>query len=289
MPNKRAYSIILIFLRLPLLILWVIVLLVPALFIRIIRPHSRLATEKLPIVFHRGVSKIFGLRLKVSGDLSHHRPTLYICNHVSYLDIFLLGSLVPGYFIAKSEVASWPLFGKLARLQNTLFIERNSRRARTQVDTLQSQLLEGKNLILFPEGTSTEGTHVEPFKSSLFHAAEANSETAIEIQPMTLAYTRYRGKLMDQRLRDYYAWYSTMPFLSHFLQAMGMRSAEVELILHAPVQTNAFKSRKACAEYCWKTVNDALLSRIKTVSSKSCPHAKSTAPNQLNSANQHVP
>ncbi|EGG98618.1 1-acyl-sn-glycerol-3-phosphate acyltransferase [gamma proteobacterium IMCC2047] len=273
MPTKRPYSIALICVRLPLLILWLILLPIPALLIRLISPHSTLATEKMPMLFHRGVSKIFGLRLKVSGSLSHHRPTLYISNHVSYLDIFLLGSVVPGYFIAKSEVAGWPLFGKLARLQNTLFIERNSRHARAQVDILQQQLIAGNNLILFPEGTSTDGAHVEPFKSSLFHAAESEPEINIQIQPMTLAYTHHKGQLMDQSLRDYYAWYSTMPFLSHFIQSMGMRNADIELILHSPVSIREFESRKACAENCWNAVNDALITRVKTtVSSNNEPY-----------------
>ena len=263
MSEKRPYSIFLICLRLPLLILWMIILPIPALIIRLARPSSHFATETLPMFFHWGTSKIFGLRLKVTGQLSAYRPTLFISNHVSYLDIFLLGQAIPGYFIAKSEVAGWPLFGQLARLQNTLFIERNSRRARTQVDELKNQLLSGKNLILFPEGTSTDGAHVESFKSSLFHAAESGADQPIEIQPITLAYTHHKGQEMDKSIRDYYAWYGTMPFLSHFIQSMGMRNADVELILHSPVKVEAFESRKACAEHCFNAVNEALLARIK--------------------------
>jgi len=207
---------------------------------------------------------------------------LYIANHVSYLDIFLLGSIVPGYFVAKSEVAGWPLLGKLARLQNTLFIERNSRRAREQVEILQKQLVDGGNLILFPEGTSTEGAHVEPFKSSLFHAAETDSGVEIQIQPMTLAYTRHKGLKMSQPIRDYYAWYATMPFLSHFIQALGMRNADIELIFHAPVKISDFDCRKTCAEHCWQAVDGSLREHIKPVTLQGLNNEHSIQPNQVN-------
>jgi 1-acyl-sn-glycerol-3-phosphate acyltransferase len=282
MKEKRPYSVLLIALRVPLLILWIVLLPIPALIIRLIRPRAKLSTEKLPMIFHRGLCRIFGLRLNVSGQICQHRPTLYISNHVSYLDIFLLGRVVPGYFIAKSEVAGWPLLGKLARLQNTLFIERNSRRAREQVEILQNQLADGNNLILFPEGTSTDGAHVEPFKSSLFHAAEGAAEAGTQIQPITLAYTHHKGQPMPQSVRDYYAWYSDMPFLSHFIQALGMRSADVELILHPPVKLQAYKSRKACAEDCWSTVNEALVTRVKPNLTEDVKHDERIPPDQLN-------
>ena len=140
MTSKAPYSLLLIICRLPLLLLWLMVLPIPATLLRVISPSARLNTEILPMLFHRGLCRIFGLRLKVNGHICQQRPTLFISNHVSYLDIFLLGSVVPGYFIAKSEVATWPLLGKLARLQNTLFIERNSRHARAQVEILRQQV-----------------------------------------------------------------------------------------------------------------------------------------------------
>jgi 1-acyl-sn-glycerol-3-phosphate acyltransferase len=257
------YSIPLIICRIPLLLLWIFFLVLPISFIRLFNSSSPFTTEVLPRFFHWGLCKIFGLRLSVTGHLSKQRSTLYIANHVSYLDLFLLGSIVPGYFVAKSEVSGWPLLGKLARLQNTIFIERNSRRAREQIEIMQRQLAGGHNLILFPEGTSTEGAHVEPFKSSLFHATESKSNVDISIQSMTLAYTHHKGLKMTQPIRDYYAWYATMPFLSHFIQALGMRNADIELIFHAPVRLSDFGSRKACAEHCWSAVNSALSERIK--------------------------
>lgn len=282
MTEKHPYSLLLIICRIPLLLLWILLITLPISFVRLFDSSSRFSTEVLPMFFHRGLCKIFGLRLSVTGHLCKKRSTLYIGNHVSYLDIFLLGAIVPGYFVAKSEVAGWPLLGKLARLQNTLFIERNGRRAREQVEILQKQLVDGGNLILFPEGTSTDGAHVEPFKSSLFHAAETTSDTDILIQPMTLAYIKHNNKIMSQPIRDYYAWYGTMPFLSHFIQALGMRSADIELIFHTPVKISDFDSRKACAEHCWKAVNSALSERIKPSTSQGLNNEHNSQPHQIN-------
>jgi len=281
MTEKHPYSILLIICRVPLLLLWILLVTLPISLIRLIDSSSVFSTEVTPRFFHWGLCKIFGLRLSTSGQMSKQRSTLYIANHVSYLDIFLIGSIVPGYFVAKSEVAGWPLLGKLAQLQNTLFIERNSRRAREQVEILQKQLVDGGNLILFPEGTSTDGAHVEPFKSSLFHAAESDS-VDILIQPMTLAYTKHHNKTMSQPIREYYAWYGTTPFLSHFLQALGMRNADVELIFHEPVKVSDFDCRKACAEHCWQAVDDALRERIKPSSSQRLNNDDSIPPNQVN-------
>lgn len=208
------------------------------------------------MVFHRGVQRIFNLRPVYSGRLRTETPTLYVANHVSYLDVFVLGSVLPGSFIAKSEVAGWPLFGQLARLQNTLFFERDTRRAVEQARIMQGLFADGRNLIFFPEGTSTPGAHVEPFKSSLFQAADG--ELQVPIQPVTIAYRDYDGEPMTQAERDYYAWYLPMTFLDHFVNALGLRPATVQVVFHEPVTVAEFGSRKACAAHCERAVRHGL-------------------------------
>ena len=218
-------------------------------------------TDKLTMIFHRGVSRLFNLECIHEGELCIDRPTIHVVNHISYLDVFLLGSIIPGSFIAKSEVSGWPVFGKLATLQNTLFFERNSRRALSQISKMQEHLVHKGNLILFPEGTSTPGTHVESFRSSLFQAADLDDPT-IQIQPISVAYTHYGDERMTQDQRDYYAWYIPMPFLSHFLNGMGLKRARARLIFHDPVTLAQFKSRKECASYCEEQVRAGLLFAI---------------------------
>ena len=213
--------------------------------------------QNIPMLFHRGCCRIVGLRVNVSGAMSSARPTLFVCNHISYLDVFVLGGIVPGSFIAKSEVAAWPVFGALAKIQNTLFFERHGGKVAGQLAVMQQHFDDDESLILFPEGTSTRGIHVEPFKSSLFHGAEQASKRVF-IQPLSVAYTRYEGRVMSSAERDSFAWYATMPFVSHLLTVLGLQPVQVELIFHSPVEFNQFGSRKECAHYCYKVVAEGL-------------------------------
>ena len=245
-----------ILLRAPLLILWLLLSVISVFLGQVIGYKNWL---KLAMLSHRGTSRIFGFKVNVSGQVCPHKPTLFVSNHISYLDILVMGGYIPGYFIAKSEVASWPVFGFLSKAQNTLFIERRGKHARSQVKTMRDHLAESRNLILYPEGTSTDGFHVEPFKSSLFQAAELEpDQPKVMIQPLTIAYTRHRGQPMDQWMRDHYAWYGDMPFASHMFKALGSVGVEVELIFHPPVSVADFESRKECARYCGQAVTDGL-------------------------------
>jgi 1-acyl-sn-glycerol-3-phosphate acyltransferase len=214
---------------------------------------------KLPHIFHRGTCRILGIRVTVSGEMSTLRPTFYTSNHVSYIDIFVLG-FIPAYFIAKSEVAGWPVFGQLARFQNTLFFERKAGKAKAQLEVLKAHLREGNSLTLFAEGTSTNGTHVEAFKSTLFEAANLEPDSPrVAIQPVTVCYTHYNGKkINDQRLRDYYAWYAKMPFLMHFLNLFPMKKVDAKVHFHPVCYLDYFDTRKQCAEHCQSLVSAKL-------------------------------
>jgi 1-acyl-sn-glycerol-3-phosphate acyltransferase len=218
-------------------------------------------TDRLIPIFHRGVARLFNLRISPQGEPSIDQRTLYVSNHVSYMDVFVLGANLPGSFVAKSEVAGWPVFGKLAKLQHTLFFERKTHRAAQQVKQMQAHLRDNGNLILFPEGTSTPGTHIEPFRSSLFEAA---ADPEILIQPVTVAYSHYERQPMTQTIRDYYAWYIPMPFLSHFLNGLGLGQVDVQIIYHPWVRLADFASRKACALHCENAVRGGLLQALGT-------------------------
>lgn len=212
----------------------------------------------LPHVFHHGVCFIFGFRRHFSGDLHAARPTLYVSNHVSYIDIFVLGGL-PAYFIAKSEVANWPVLGQLSRFQNTLFIERKAGKARKQLELLKQHLQQKNSLTLFPEGTSTNGAQVESFKSSLFEAANLEDGPRVAIQPVTVAYTHYNGdKITNQSVRDNYAWYAKMPFTSHFFNLFFLKKADVKVHFHQVCYLDQFESRKQCADHCQALVSAKL-------------------------------
>jgi 1-acyl-sn-glycerol-3-phosphate acyltransferase len=210
--------------------------------------------------WHRGCCAIFGLEIRVHGEPALGDGTLYVANHVSYLDISVLGSVLNVPFVAKREVASWPVIGLIGRLGQTLFVDRKTERAGTQRDALAARLCAGERLILFAEGTSSSGDRVLPFKSALFAALmRSDAAASIQMQPVTIAYTRFRGGLsIGHGLRPLYAWYGDMTLLPHIWSALGLPGAEVEVWFHQPVSASAFASRKALARHAEQEVANGL-------------------------------
>jgi lyso-ornithine lipid O-acyltransferase len=161
-----------------------------------------------PMHYHRLVCRILGIRVEVSGQPPETGPLLIVSNHVSWLDILVLSAVAPVSFVAKREVGSWPFFGSLARLQRTVFIDRDRRHATgPSRDVMRERLKQGDILVLFPEGTSHDGRSVLPFKSSFFGAAEIEG---VLVQPVSLAYRGHRNLPMTRRLLPSYAWYGEM-------------------------------------------------------------------------------
>src|SRR6202035_5701529 len=122
--------------------------------------------------YHRRCCRILGLAVRPIGHPTQARPALFAANHISYLDISVFGSLIAGSFIAKTEVGSWPLFGWLARLQRSVFIDRRVRSTAHQRESIPGWLAAREALTLFPEGTSADGNRVLPFKSALHSVAD---------------------------------------------------------------------------------------------------------------------
>jgi len=223
---------------------------------------SRLA-RKLPLSYHRRASRIMGFEVETIGTPSTHRPTLFVANHVSYLDIEILGGVIEGSFIAKREVARWPLFGWLARLQRTVFVDRRAHTTHRQRDAILDRLREGDNLILFPEGTSGDGNRVLPFKSALFGAVHgAHLPHPVAVQPVSLAYTRLDGMPLGRFYRPFFAWYGNMEMGPHLWSMLGLGQTGVVVEFHAPVSAESFRSRKAMADYCWPVVSAGVASAL---------------------------
>lgn len=213
----------------------------------------------IPIIWQKGVCKIFGIRTIVEGTI-HQGQTLFVCNHVSYLDIPAMATVLKASFVAKKEVAGWPVIGFLSRLQQTAFISRSRGDAQKEKNALANMIAEGKSLILFPEGTSTDGTRVEPFKSSLFSLTlDDQQNRTLMIQPVTLTIELIDGKAPEtQALRDLYAWYGDLDMLPHLVAFAKTSGTTVRLVFHDPVDPSAFADRKALAEACWETVRGSL-------------------------------
>ena len=207
--------------------------------------------KSFPLWYHRRCCRILGIRIERRGRPSRVQPTLFVSNHVSYLDITVLGALIPGSFVAKAEVRSWPYFGWLARLQRTVFVERRATRSGQGRSEILDRLKAGDNLILFPEGTSGDGNSVLPFKSALFSVAENwAGDSTLTIQPVSVAYTKLDGLPLGRHLRPFYAWYGDMDLLPHLWQLAGLGQVTVVVHFHAPVTLAELGSRKALSDYC---------------------------------------
>lgn len=175
----------------------------------------------IPRFYFRLFCRILGLRIAARGALALPGPLLVVANHVSWLDIVVIGSLAPLSFVAKQEVSSWPVFGLMSRLHRSIFIDRTRKRGAHEVNSLLARRLEGGDVIvLFAEGTSGDGNVVLPFKSAVVGAAEqVLRESELEdmrVQPLAIAYTRVHGVPIGRQGRARYAWYGDMDLLPHF-------------------------------------------------------------------------
>ena len=237
MPSFRAAAILAVFLT-------VTFVLIPVQWLGLVLhlPHSR----SLPHAYHRFVARLFGIRIQVLGH--PEKGALLAANHTGWLDIVIFSAVMPLSFIAKSEVATWPFFGTLARLQRTVFVAR-TRRSETGAarDIIRDRLLAGDTLVLFPEGTSGDGNGVLPFKSALLGAAEADLEGRhVRVQPVSTAYTGVHGIPMGRENRPLFAWYGDMELVPHLWEALKAGPLDVVVEFHPPLSLDTM-DRKALA------------------------------------------
>ena len=237
--------------------------------VQLVANALRLAVARnLPMIYHRLCCRIFGIRLEVFGRRSRERPTLFVGNHSSYLDIAIYGALIAGSFVAKAEIAKWPFFGWLAKAQRSVFVDRRARTAQLQASDLQRRLDAGDDMILFPEGTSNDGNRVLGFKSALFSVAQLKAHgEPIAVQPVSVTYSRLDGVPIGRHLRPFFAWYGDMDLLSHARDMISLGHLTVTVTFHEPVTIAQFASRKELAQHCFDAVArghvDALAGRIQ--------------------------
>lgn len=203
----------------------------------------------LPVLFHKIMTRwVLGIRVEQVGDVSQEKPTLFLANHMSYLDILTMNSVIAASFISKAEIEHWPLFGFLAKLQDTVFVERRAVRALEQSGDLEKYFAARRNLILFPEGTSTDSATILPFKSSLLQAVYNNPALDVTIQPVSVA---CYGTNAQEKL---YPWVGDMTLSPHLWNILQARGLHVRVTLHPPFKASTLKDRKALALYAHQCV-----------------------------------
>jgi 1-acyl-sn-glycerol-3-phosphate acyltransferase len=205
--------------------------------------------DRIPMWFHRLFLRLFGVVVRVRGRPPGGAPTLVLANHVSWLDIAVIGSLAPLSFIAKSEIAGWPVFGLFAALQRSVFIDR-ARRTHTAVvnAAVARRLAQGDVIVLFAEGTTSDGNRVLPFRSSLVGAARAalseEKLDRIHLQPLGIAYVRRNGLPVTRRERPAIAWYGDMELGPHLAAFVREGPLDVVVAWGDPIPFDGASDRK---------------------------------------------
>jgi 1-acyl-sn-glycerol-3-phosphate acyltransferase len=199
--------------------------------------------------YYRVLCKLLRMRVRVVGEPVHDRAVLFASNHVSWADILVIGSIAPVAFVAKREVASWPLVGVTARLQRTVFVDRTRRQQTSQaVAEIVKRLLGGTPVVLFAEGTSSDGNHVLPFRSALLGAIEeagSHAKRGILIQPMSICYTGLHGIPMGRQHRTLVAWYGDLDFMPHIRAFIARGAVDAVVSYGEPIATDGTVDRKA--------------------------------------------
>ncbi len=212
--------------------------------------------KTFPHRFHKFLCRLFGIRVRKVGTPIQDKGVLMVANHTSYFDILTLSSVARVSFVAKNEVAGWPFFGSLARLQETIFISRE-RRAKTGEarDQIRERLLAGDALVLFAEGTSDDGNHVLPFKSALMGAAEAivgrdatGHDVHVPVQPVSISYVGLHGLPMGRENRALFAWYGDMDLVPHLWEALKAGPIDAVIEFHPPLDIDKAGGRKELAQ-----------------------------------------
>jgi 1-acyl-sn-glycerol-3-phosphate acyltransferase len=203
----------------------------------------------IAVNYYRALCAILRIRVRVVGEPVRDRAVLFISNHVSWADIPVIGSLAPIAYVSKSEIAGWPLVGTAARLQRTVFVDR-SRRHQTgdAIAEVVKRLAGGTSVVLFAEGTSSDGNRVLPFRSALVGAvkeASSRAESGILIQPMSICYTDLNGIPMGRQHRPTVAWYGDLDFMPHIKAFIERGAIDAVVSYGDPVAADGTADRKA--------------------------------------------
>jgi lyso-ornithine lipid O-acyltransferase len=226
--------------RIALVLVWTL-LAIPVQAVLLLFPgRAKVGFAKL---YHAVLCRLIGLRVQVLGTASDDRPVLFLSNHSSWLDILVLGGTLKGCFVSKSEVGGWPVIGLVARLGRTVFVSRNRGATGRETDAMRGRLEAGDSLILFPEGTSSDGTRVLPFRSAFL----ATAGCARKVQPISVVYDRLGGLPACRRDRPIFAWYGDMDIGSHFWRLARRSGLRATVLLHEPFDPALLPDRKALA------------------------------------------
>ena len=260
-PPRRALFVQLrVIRRLALIVVWTLACF-PVQFVLLVLPGRLNAW--FARVYWSGICRILGVRIRVIGEpaerLGEGRPVVYTSAHSSWLDVPVLGATLDANFIAKEEVGKWPVISWIARLGRTVYVRRKRTSTVRERDEMRLRLAAGDNLILFPEGTTSDGSRILPFRSAFLSIAEvpvlADGRTAI-VQPVSLVYDQLAGLPTGRSTRSIFAWVGDQDLASHFGRLAQERGIRATIVFHTPLDPAAFRTRKDLTEAVWRIVSD---------------------------------
>ena len=224
--------------------------------------------RRLPRLWHRVACRMIGIRITVHGTIESNRPLLLASNHVSWKDILVLGAIADVVYIAKTEVRDWPIFGLLARLQASIFVEREQKRkVGEQTDEIARRLADGEIVVLFPEGTTSDGNRLLEIKTSLFGAAASAAAHApggiVHNQPVSIAYTGVHGMAMGRFHRPLAAWPGDIELAPHLLAVMREGAVDVDVDFGERIDYGPDSNRKAVSRAVEARIRSMLASRLR--------------------------
>ena len=209
-----------------------------------------------PRYYHAFLCWLFGIKIIVEGKIDESPNTIYAGNHISYLDIHVMGALVKGSFIAKKDIEKWPLIGPLGKMGRTMYISRDPKDASRETNAVEQRINEGMPIIVFPEGTSSNGKQILPFKSSFFQIFLNKN---INIQPFTISIVSVDEQTpVSDNIRDLYAWYGDMDFEPHLLKFSKLMVCIIKVKFHQSITTNCYNNRKTLSNDIYKSVCEGL-------------------------------
>jgi len=212
--------------------------------------------RRFPNWYHRQVCRLMGARLNIEGEVAKDTAVLLIANHSSWLDIPVLSAVAPLSFVAKKEVGSWPFVSSLAKLQRTVFVDRQKRASVGETTSeIVARLDDGDTIVLFAEGTSSDGNRVLPFKTSLFAAAKptpgagASTRTPRAVaQTISVVYSKLHGIPLSRAERPLVGWYGDMELGGHAWALLKAGPLDISIRIGAPVPLENFVDRKELAK-----------------------------------------
>ncbi len=253
-PRSRLRAVV----RVLLFVMITVTLVIPALMLwclAIERPRARIAQ-----CFFILLSRAMGLQVSITGTPAKDRPLMLVANHSSYLDIMVLGALMPLSFTPKKEIRSWPIIGFLCVLADSVFVERRAADMQRVQAEMASRLSSGKVLGLFPEGTTGDGFNVMPFKSGFFSLAE---NFDLPVQPISIAYKSVAGIPLSAATREQVSWVGDATLVAHLWSMFQFPNVQIGVTFYDVERIGTYGDRKGLSKACENTIRAGLSKELE--------------------------